>query len=123
MPSIPNERGLTAAPSRRDQVALHVDDTDRLSRMPFAAKRICNAPLAYSRCRAPVNRHAHAPAVTVIDGAGRPAPLPAREAWCRLVRRRSAGERQPRYLFKQFLRYQSLISPPVVTQASWRDFM
>ena len=25
VPSIPNERGLTAAPSRRDQVALHVE--------------------------------------------------------------------------------------------------
>src|SRR5262245_21495464 len=33
MASIPNERGVTAAPSRRDQVALHVDGGVRLSRI------------------------------------------------------------------------------------------
>src|SRR6266478_8665970 len=33
MPSIPNERGVTAAPSCRDQVALHVDGGVRLSRI------------------------------------------------------------------------------------------
>src|SRR5258707_9476985 len=33
MPSIPNERGVTAVPSRWDQVALHVDGGVRLSRI------------------------------------------------------------------------------------------
>src|SRR5260221_10538682 len=33
MPSIPNERGVMAAPSRRDQVALHVDGGVTLSRI------------------------------------------------------------------------------------------
>ena len=43
MPSIPNERGLTAAPSRRDQVAVHIDGGETISDRITASRLQLNA--------------------------------------------------------------------------------
>src|SRR6185312_2972764 len=45
MPSIPNERGLTGVPSRRDQVALHVEAFAKSFRLATAV-RLCVHALA-----------------------------------------------------------------------------